>query len=115
VTESTPQDGDWEIERRHLDAVRGVLVDIQGAAFATEDLCKADQAATTDYLDQPAPLSAITTEDVAAEGFPDWSIDRFVRFFCATHRGCSSNTEVTRIQWSYPDPQQVPAPDRGRA
>jgi hypothetical protein len=48
------------------------------------------------------PLNAITPQDVAAEGFPG-SPEEFIRFFCATHPGCTPATEVTRIQWIYQD------------
>jgi hypothetical protein len=48
-------------------------------------------------------LDAITPEDVAAEGFPRWSPEKFVSFFTATHKGCEPGTVVTRIQWRYLD------------
>jgi hypothetical protein len=48
------------------------------------------------------PLNAITADDVAAEGFPLMTPDEFVSFFCATHPGCTPETEVTRIEWTYP-------------
>ena len=48
-------------------------------------------------------LEEITPADVAAEGFPDLTPDQFVGFFCATHRGCSPGTEITRIEWRYLD------------
>ena len=43
--------------------------------------------------------------EVAAEGFADhptckWP-SAFVDFFCATHRGCTPETEVTRIEFAY--------------
>ena len=44
------------------------------------------------------PLNAITAEDVAAEGFPDWSPAEFVAFFCGFAR-CSPEIEVTRIEF----------------
>ena len=47
------------------------------------------------------PLDAITADDVAAEGFPQMTPAQFVSFFCATHRGCSPDTEVARIEWRY--------------
>jgi hypothetical protein len=47
------------------------------------------------------PLDAITAADVIAEGFPQLTPAEFVSFFCATHRGCTPATEVTRIQWRY--------------
>ena len=46
-------------------------------------------------------LDAITAADVAAEGFPQKTPAEFIAFFCATHRGCRPDTEVTRIQWRY--------------
>ncbi|NUS44432.1 MAG: hypothetical protein HOQ24_12170 [Mycobacteriaceae bacterium] len=46
-------------------------------------------------------LDAISASDVVAEGFPTSSPEEFVRFFCASHRGCEPHTEVTRIQWRY--------------
>jgi hypothetical protein len=49
------------------------------------------------------PLNAITAADVAAEGFPQMTPAEFVGFFCATHRGCTPQTEITRIAWRYVD------------
>ena len=46
-------------------------------------------------------LNDITFAEVAREGFPDWTPDEFVTFFCATHKGCTPTTEVTRIEWRY--------------
>jgi hypothetical protein len=46
-------------------------------------------------------LDAITAADVTAEGFPQMTPAEFTAFFCATHRGCHSGTEVTRIEWRY--------------
>lgn len=48
------------------------------------------------------PLEAIDVDDVAREGFPGWSPDEFVRFFCRTHRGCQPGTAITRISVRYP-------------
>lgn len=48
-------------------------------------------------------LDAITVDDVAAEGFPDWTPGEFVEFFCRTHKGVRPDTEITRIQWRYLD------------
>lgn len=50
------------------------------------------------------PLGAITLGDVALEGFPQMTPAQFVSFFCATHRGCTPGTEVTRIEWRYLEP-----------
>lgn len=47
-------------------------------------------------------LDAITPEDVAAEGFPDWTPQQFVDFFCRSMK-CRPDTEVTVIEFSYLD------------
>lgn len=47
------------------------------------------------------PLNQITAADVAAEGFPDWTPEGFIRFFCSTHKGCTPDTVVTVIDWAY--------------
>ena len=49
------------------------------------------------------PLNAITADDVTAEGFPQMTPEEFISFFCATHKGCAPETEITRIQWTYLD------------
>lgn len=49
------------------------------------------------------PLEAITQADVIAEGFPDWTPEQFVDFFCRTHMPCTPDTDVTRIEWRYVD------------
>lgn len=48
------------------------------------------------------PLRAISAADVLAEGFPEWTPDEFVEFFCRTHRGIEPASEITRIEWAYP-------------
>ncbi|MDM3928735.1 hypothetical protein [Mycobacterium intracellulare] len=48
------------------------------------------------------PLRAITAEDVLAEGFPDLSQAEFIDFYCGSHRGIKPDSEVTRIEWTYP-------------
>ena len=35
------------------------------------------------------PLSVIAAEDVAAEGFPDWTPAELVEFLCRTRAGCN--------------------------
>ncbi|BBN50845.1 hypothetical protein [Mycobacterium avium] len=47
-------------------------------------------------------LGAITAADVAAEGFPEWTAEQFVEFFCVTHKGVTADDQVTRIEWRYP-------------
>ena len=46
------------------------------------------------------PLDHISREDVAREGFPDWSPLAFVQFF-TDHMGGDMRQEVTRIEWRY--------------
>lgn len=45
-------------------------------------------------------LDAITTDDVSAEGFPDWSTAQFVEFYCDTFSAAPDGL-VTRIEWAY--------------
>lgn len=47
-------------------------------------------------------LTEITADDVRAEGFA-MRPGEFVRFFCDSHKGCTPQTEVTRIEWRYLD------------
>jgi hypothetical protein len=46
------------------------------------------------------PLSAITADDCAREGFPELSPDAFVEMF-KSHMGCHSSTTVTRIEFEH--------------
>lgn len=48
-------------------------------------------------------LDAITAQDCALEGFAHLTPAQFVEFFCATHRGCTPASLITRIQWRYLD------------
>jgi hypothetical protein len=48
-------------------------------------------------------LYVLSDADVAREGFPDWTPDQFIEFFCATHKGCQRDTVITRIEWRYLD------------
>ncbi len=41
--------------------------------------------------------------ELVLEGFPDWTRQRFVEFFCKSHKGCEPGTVVTRIAWRYRD------------
>lgn len=47
-------------------------------------------------------LQDITADDVAREGFPGWSRERFLDFFC-DHMGGTGLQPVTRIEWRYLD------------
>lgn len=63
-------------------------------------------------------LDAITPDDITAEGFPNLTPGEFIAFFCNTHRGCTPETEITRIEWRYlaglETPGGQPAHDTGR-
>lgn len=45
-------------------------------------------------------LDAITQDDVIREGFPGWTPETFVSFFCK-HNGCLPETIVNRIEFEY--------------
>lgn len=45
------------------------------------------------------PLAAITRGDLILEGFPEMTIPEFIKMFCATHKGCKTETLVTRIEF----------------
>lgn len=47
------------------------------------------------------PLSAITDEDVAREGLPDWTREQFIYFFYSKNPGKDVNPIVTRIEFEY--------------
>jgi hypothetical protein len=46
------------------------------------------------------PLDWISPDDVAREGFPDWTPLQFVQFF-TDHMGGDPRQVVTRIAWRY--------------
>ncbi|WP_280507126.1 hypothetical protein [Nocardia flavorosea] len=50
-------------------------------------------------------LDEITPDEVLAEGFPDMNPAQFVRFFCDSHKGCTPESTVTRIEWRYLEPE----------
>ncbi len=49
------------------------------------------------------PLSAITPDEVAREGFPGMEPHDFVQRFFVDAQGLGPDAEVTRIQWRYLD------------
>lgn len=54
-------------------------------------------------------LWLIEAEDVAREGFPDWSVEEFVEFFCSAFK-VQPWAVVRRIEWRFLDEQAaVPA------
>ncbi|WP_063127606.1 hypothetical protein [Nocardia fusca] len=46
-------------------------------------------------------LDEITADEVLAEGFPEMSPAEFIEFFCGSHKGCTPESTVTRIEWRY--------------
>lgn len=62
-------------------------------------------------------LDAITADDVVREGFPGMTAAEFVAFFCES-MNCKPDTEVTRIEFRYLDPEEAEKPqelDRDQA
>lgn len=49
------------------------------------------------------PLSAITADEVAREGFPGMSPAEFIRRFFVDAQGIQPGDLVTRIEWMYQD------------
>lgn len=47
------------------------------------------------------PLSAITPDDVAREGFPGMSTSEFIEMFCQSHESCVPSSIVTRIEFQF--------------
>jgi len=45
--------------------------------------------------------------EVIAEGFPDMTPAAFVKFFCASHKGATRETVVTRIRFRYLEDEAV--------
>jgi hypothetical protein len=39
--------------------------------------------------------------ECAMEGFPDMTPDQFVAMFCSSHKGCTAETMLTRIEFDY--------------
>lgn len=54
------------------------------------------------------PLAAISWADCIREGFPAMQPAEFVAFFCGSHKGCTPDTVVTRIEWRYLDAEPTP-------
>lgn len=45
------------------------------------------------------PLNSITAEEVEKEGFSGKSTDWFIDMFCKSHKGCTPDTLVNRIEF----------------
>jgi hypothetical protein len=44
-------------------------------------------------------LANITQDDLTLEGFPEMTGTEFVKMFCTTHKGCTPETPVNRIEF----------------
>lgn len=49
------------------------------------------------------PLWRITMIDIIREGFPKLYKEEFISMFCKSHKGCTRDTNVTRIEFEYVD------------
>jgi hypothetical protein len=47
------------------------------------------------------------------EGFPDYTPESFIDMFCRSHKGCTPDSVVTRIEFAYTDSQTQPNPPQG--
>ena len=48
------------------------------------------------------PIGAITQQDVIREGFPNWTPEQFIRFYCNAHR-LTAEDACNRIEFEYLD------------
>lgn len=55
----------------------------------------------TDVRREPLSDGFQHVGDAENEGFPDLMWDEFTDMFCQTHRGCTPDTVVTRIEFEY--------------
>lgn len=44
-------------------------------------------------------------EECRREGFPGMTPGEFVEFFCASHKGCTPDSEITRIEFERLEPE----------
>lgn len=87
--------------RRCVDCQHGGCPVCGGDGYIVEPLYRlADVEVTAAFRE---PLSVVTPSDVAAEGFPDWTVQQFIDFYCATFK-VTPETIVTRIEWRYLEP-----------
>lgn len=67
-----------------------------------EPVVRIAEVEVVDLTRQPLRIDN-TGRDAELEGFPDWSWDQFVEFFCAEMRATPTTT-VTRIEFRYLTP-----------
>lgn len=48
---------------------------------------------------RPERLADMSYEEVRREGFGGWLPERFIKFFCESHKGCTPDSIVTRIEF----------------
>jgi hypothetical protein len=49
----------------------------------------------------------ITLEEVEKEGFPGKTVEWFIDMFCKSHKGCTANTVVNRIEFKKYEPPLI--------
>lgn len=82
-----------------IDSIVGpACYECQGTGYVTEPLVKLREVVVVSAFREP--LDIITRSDVAAEGFPEWTPEQFVDFFCLTFK-VKPDRLVTRIEWRY--------------
>lgn len=78
---------------------RGDLCDAcDGTGWVVDPLVRICDVVVVDVA--RCQLSVRWGDDPAAEGFPEWTYDEFVEFFCE-HMRCTPDTVVTVITWRY--------------
>lgn len=50
---------------------------------------------------QPEVLRNITIKEVIREGFPSMTPGEFIEMFCKTHKGCTPDKVINRIEFEY--------------
>jgi hypothetical protein len=46
-------------------------------------------------------LNEITEHEVIREGFPELTAAEFIKMFCSTHKSCTPETIITRIEFKH--------------
>jgi len=50
---------------------------------------------------KPEMLRNITKAECILEGFPEMEPEEFIRMFCSTHKGCTPDQVINRIEFVY--------------
>lgn len=95
-------DGTKDVTRRmgwkHLKAGDKLCAVKKGMGLKPGD--KIERLGVIEVLSaKPERLGDITYADVIREGFGGWLPPTFVDFFCKSHKGCTPDSIVTRIEF----------------